>query len=722
MSATSPDGAEPTVTRCPDRPAAEDGLRLRDAAAGEMLLPYVAGVVAADGTCVPVPVESADRHADGGLTLHGSAVGFSATLRLGPPAATGADGSAAPGFRRDGEAPPATAPSETSGLRTGPAGAAQATVREAELTVSRSADEPRDAGLRVEVRLGATDDPGWLIPGVFYGENRLPACERPYPRYAPGAHDPQGMVADAWSFRADRCATPAVFARDTRGGAALALDTEQGELGEQGVGFALLPGDRPALRLHAPYREEPVSYYGSAEPRPVQAPQHTWQPGHTRTVRFTLHLLDADPHAYAPVLRALHRRTPAPERPAAWVGLDEAAGLSAYGLHRWHYRPDPPVLLETAAFDREALGERGDRTAMHVSWVSGTPYAHAMLLHARRTGDRALAGAAIGVLDHIAANLAPGGTFWGQWGLNGGWNAGWTPDRNRLHARTLGDATLFLLRALRAERALGHDHPAWEYAVRSNLTVARAGLRETDGRPAAAHHSDTGAALSHEGSAGLAWIAPWTEAADAFGEPEWRDAARRAGAAYAADVRAEFLCGAPEDVSLAPTSEDGYNAVIAYTLLHEADPGDPRWLDLARRAADWTLTFRYTYDVTFGPHTLLGRYGFRTRGGDQASPSNQHLHAFGLICLPETVRLARHLGDPYYLDSARENLDCFRQFVARADGDFNAYRGMVSERFYQTECFQAKGMLLTLSHAWSAGVLLYACETARDLPELKELR
>lgn len=205
-----------------------------------------------------------------------------------------------------------------------------------------------------------------------------------------------------------------------------------------------------------------------------------------------------------------------------------------------------------------------------------------------------------------------------------------------------------------------------------------------------------------------------------FVEPAYLDAARRAGDAFADDVRSEFLCGAPEDVSLAPTSEDGYNAVIAYTLLHEAGDRDGRWLGLARRAADWTLTFRYTYDVTFAEHTLLGRYGFRTRGGDQASPSNQHLHAFGLICLPEWVRLARHLGDPYYLRSARENLDCFRQFVARADGDFNAYRGMVSERFYQTECFQAKGMLLTLSHAWSAGVLLYACEQARELPEFQE--
>jgi hypothetical protein len=35
---------------------------------------------------------------------------------------------------------------------------------------------------------------------------------------------------------------------------------------------------------------------------------------------------------------------------------------------------------------------------------------------------------------------------------------------------------------------------------------------------------------------------------------------------------------------------------------------------------------------------------------------------------------------------------------------------MITERYYQTECFQPKGMVLTLSHAWSAGVLLLACE------------
>jgi hypothetical protein len=170
--------------------------------------------------------------------------------------------------------------------------------------------------------------------------------------------------------------------------------------------------------------------------------------------------------------------------------------------------------------------------------------------------------------------------------------------------------------------------------------------------------------------------------------------ARRAGAYYA---QLDTWYGAPEDVDLAPSSEDGYAAVMAFVAVED-------W-ESARRAADWTLTFRYTYDVRFDSETVLGRYGFKTHGADNASPPNQHLHAFGLICLPELMRL----GEPYRA-SALENVDCFRQFIAREDGDFGARRGMAAERYLQTDCFGHKGTLQPLSHAWSIGVLLYACE------------
>lgn len=532
------------------------------------------------------------------------------------------------------------------------------------LTVTYTGSEPVDAGIRVRVDLPRTDDPRWLVPGVFYGENRPEACRRLYPRFTRHV-DVERMESSTWSFRADRCATPAVFAR----GGGLAT-SELSPLGQSGVGFAYSDG-RPVIWLDFPYREEPLRYDGSEAPGPPDVQTYRWRPGETITIEFDE--LDGD---WRRALRGLSGSEP--RSPAAWVSLEEAAELAAWGLYRWHYRPSPPRLVETVGFDRD-----GDRDAMHVSWVSGAPYAYALRRHGLRVGNHDYVRAAESVLDEIAGNLTPGGTFWAQWTATRGWTTGWHPDRTRLHARTLADATLFMLRA----------GGRWEDAARSNLDVARRTQRD-DGALPAAHHVETGDAVAWEGTAGISWIPALVEAGHS-------EEAERAGEYYR---QFDVFNGAPEDVDLAPTSEDGYAAVMAFVALED-------W-ETAKRVADWMLTFRYTYDVAFSELTLLGRYGFRTLGADQASPPNQHLHAFGLICLPEMVRLARAVGDDYYLERTRENLSCFRQFIAREDGDFDAYRGMASERYYQTDCFAAKGMLLTLSHAWSIGVLLYGCEEA----------
>ena len=535
-----------------------------------------------------------------------------------------------------------------------------------ERTVRYGGTRPAEAGIRIALELPPTDDPQWLVPGVFYGENRPETCTRIYPRFVRGYTNHARMESYGWSFRADRCATPAVFAR----GGGL-LTTEESPLGQSGVGFVYRNG-RPLIWLDFPYREEPLRYDGSETPAPTDVQTYSWQPGETVTLDFT----ESD----GEWRRAL-RRIDKVSQGAAWVSVEEAAELAAWGLYRWHFRDHPPRLVETIGFDGE-----GARDAMHVSWISGVPYAYALLRHGRRVGNTDYVGAAEAVLDHIAANLTPGGMFWPQWTSDRGWTWGWHPDHSRAHARTLADATLFILRA----------GGRWDASARSNVAVACRTQRE-DGALPSAHHIVTGDAVSWEGTAGISWIPALVEAGHV-------DVARRAGDHYA---RFDSWSGAPEDVDLAPTAEDGYAAVMAFVALED-------W-EAACRAADWMLTFRYTYDVAFPEHTVLSRYGFKTRGADQASPPNQHLHSFGLICLPEMVRLARATRDDHYLERTLENLDCFRQFIAREDGEFGAQRGMASERYYQTDCFEEKGGLLPLSHAWSIGVLLYACEEALGL-------
>ncbi len=580
-----------------------------------------------------------------------------------------------------------------------------------ELEVAYLGTEPVDAAVRFRILLPDAPDPWWLIPGAFYGENRPAACTRVFPRFEVGGDDPQGMVSDHWEFRADRCATPAVFAWGASGGVALVAE-ERSALGMVGIGFAHDAATATAsIHLTFPYREGPISYYGSAVPLPAEVTTHRWQPGERARVGFSCHDLGADRHAYAAILRRV-RAVQAEACPVTpWLPVEEAAGIAAEGLLRWHYDPDPGVLLETVGFDREVSGRDGksvDRQAMHVGWVSGIPWAFALLAHGRRVGDTAQQSAATRVIDFICDNLSPSGSFWGTWYRAGGWTQSWTPIKRGLHARTLAEATLFLLRCLELGQDLRAQRPVWLAAARSNLDLI-VGRQRADGNVGSVHHAETGEVLSWSGAAGLTWVAALAEAARWDADGRYLAAAVRAGEYYAAFVEGEFIYGAPEDVDLAPTSEDGYAAVMAYMALHRRT-GQARWLDLARRAADWMLTFRYSYNVTFDPRSMLGVYGFATRGADQASPSNQHLHAYGLVCTEELHALSAALGDPYYREAADETLACFRQLVARRDGQVNSYRGMITERYYQTECFQPKGMLLTLSHAWSVGVLLLACE------------
>ena len=580
---------------------------------------------------------------------------------------------------------------------------------DAALGVRYTGARPIEARVAVALEVPQADAPHWLIPGLFYGENRPAGNDRPFPRFEIGAPPEAAgeMTSSSWGFRADRCATPAVFLwpGDGRDGYALAA-AETTELGLSGVGFAhsAETGDAQ-LRLSFPFREYPIMYYGDAEPRPAQQEAHRWQPGEARTIGFSVFATGPDRHGYDPVLRALHAESSAAAPIEPWVDVAEAAALAAEGLVRWHFDPDPGVLLETVGFDREVTGRDGltvDRQAMHVGWVSGIPWAYALLAHGLRTGDDGATDAGRAVIDTITGALAPCGTFWGVWYRDHGWSQSWSHVKGALHARTLGEASLFLSRALEQEPG----HPQWEAALRSNLDAIVARQRE-DGNLGTLHDAQTGEVLSWQGSAGLTWVAALAEAADR--NPAYLAAAVRAGEYYASFVERDYLHGAPEDVDLAPTSEDGYLAVMSYAALYRRT-GEARWLSLAARAADWTLTFRYSYNVTFDPRTMLGVYGFASRGADQASPSNQHLHAYGLVCTRELAELSEWTGDPYYGARAEESLACFRQFIARTDGDFNAYRGMVTERYYQTACFQPKGMLLTLSHAWSAGVLLLGCE------------
>jgi hypothetical protein len=578
-------------------------------------------------------------------------------------------------------------------------------------------DEPMDASIAMAIHVRADADPRWLVPGLFYGENRPSGSRAHHPRWVERAEDAAGdaFAASDWWFRADRCATPVVVASGGGFRVAIATPAVTGA-GKAGVGFGTVDTDagrRRQLRVAVPYRELPVVYDGSDQPAPPDRPTHRWHANEAFRLEARIHALPDGPGADATILGDLRAWLAGPRvRPP--LDLEAGAALAADGLLRWHFRPDDAVLIETAAFDRDHPSEP-DRLAMHVAWLSGAPAAQALLAHGTRAGRSDAIDAGTSVLDTIAGNLAPCGTFWAQWTADRGWTKGWTPGPDALHARTIAEATLFMTRAAAAVR-----RPAWRAAVRSNAAFVLQHQRP-DGAIPSAWNAVSGEALGWDGTAGLAWVAALVEASRLLGDPTLIDAARRAGAHYAGAVEHDRLAGAPEDVDLSPTSEDGYVAVMAYVALARVDDSSrAARLAIARHAADWMLSFRYAYDVAFPPDTPLGGIGFRSTGMDMASPANQHLHAYGLVCTGELVALSRLLGDPRYAAAAAEQLAAARQVIVREDGELGGRRGMMPERLYQTRYGGRKGDVGPLSHAWCLGLLLHASEIAIATPELAD--
>ncbi|MBN1901229.1 hypothetical protein JW926_07900 [Candidatus Sumerlaeota bacterium] len=566
---------------------------------------------------------------------------------------------------------------------------------------------PGAYGFSVYFRTRARGTPRFLVPGVFYKHNRLPATKRIYPGLVMDDSEIKDLfLSRHWAFRSDRAAEPAVFGWTERLSFVLATQTAF-EKGQSGLRFSA-DKDFVTIGLNFPYREEPVKYSFCHESG--NAPEFTFfylQRGESFPLYFDFGVAPHDLHFYASFLRLIHeRKRQAPTN--AWLEADQACRILAEGLYRWHYDEKEAVLWETCAFDKY-FGKRDsyvDRFNMHLAWVSGAPSAMSLLWYGRSTGNQSFINAGTRVLDKVASGIAPLGTFYPCWMAGKGWTCGWNTEDNLIQARTAAETTLFLLRAYRMELKYGVIHPNWIHAVKKSLEFALS-IQSSDGNFGSYYDMERGNVVEWDGAAGILWIAPLAGAAVSLNKKEYRDAAIKAGDYYARFLFDEFICGAPETAPLSPTSEDGYNALICYLLLTETTHDD-KWLKLAKRAADWFLTFRFTYNSPLPPFSILNAYNFHTKGGDVSSPADQCLHSYGLICHPELMRLGKYLEDDYYIHRATEHLEFAHQFIARDDGDFGARKGMLPGQFYHTDWWQPKGHLLSLSHAWRAGLILYA--------------
>jgi len=548
------------------------------------------------------------------------------------------------------------------------------------------------------IPLTTTDVPFWCIPGLFWGDNQQDSTGQYYPRFRKDLQKPEKFQSSFWEFHTHRMAQSLVAVHD--GATWWILEVEPqvsvgGQVLHASVGFEYHDGI-PYLLASLPFAERPYQHVGHDYTMPVST---SWIPSQACDVLWKIRArkVSGDRSSLLDILQDNYHSAPSITESA---DPGACADATCHALMDWHYHPQQAYFRYTVAFDRvgqqlaEAGGASLDRHEMGIGWVSGWVVFEALIEWAIAHRDSKALEAVEKTWSHLQACgiVSPSGFWWTRYApqrlknpsifdarFPDGFDGNWMPDPTHLHLRTLGDA---VLRATRTLRRHGGSLPFAQSLQRQVLNQAEAIAdiaRKGWPLPMAVSARD-GAPTSQQGTAGMIWISVWAEL-HAIGL--WPDVAliEQGLDHYRHAVQTGNLYGAPEDVGECVTSEDVYIAINTFLDGYRITKR-PEDLETAIQAARWLYVWRKSFNHAMDPRTILGTYQLRSRGGDLASFKNNHLHIYGLDTDASLRELTRLTGDSRWKQLADDHWNFSAQLTPLVDGQFNAYRGMVTEQFY----------------------------------------
>jgi hypothetical protein len=425
----------------------------------------------------------------------------------------------------------------------------------------------------------------------------------------------------------------------------------------------------------------------------------SWTPTKDCVIHWKIRLLQVagERSSILDVLQAnYHSDFPASHR----ADPSACAAATRDALLHWHFHPQEKYFRYTAAFDRvgqqlaEAGGASLDRHEMGLGWVSGWVVFEPLLEWAIQNGDAEALQSVEQTWNHLLERglVSPSGFWWTRYApqrhanasifdarFPNGFDGNWMPDPTHLHLRTLGDAVLRACRILRRHGQNLSFAAELQKQVLSQAEAVAKIARKGWPLPMAVSALD-GVPTGQAGTAGMIWISVWAEL-HAMGL--WEDIALlEAGLDhYRGAVLSGELFGAPEDVGECVTSEDVYIAINSFLDGYRVT-NRPADLETATHAARWLYLWRKSFNHAMDPRTILGVYHLRSRGGDLASFKNNHLHIYGLDADRSLRDLAHLTQDARWTELADDHWEFAAQLTPLVDGQFNAYRGMVTEQFY----------------------------------------
>jgi hypothetical protein len=232
--------------------------------------------------------------------------------------------------------------------------------------------------------------------------------------------------------------------------------------------------------------------------------------------------------------------------------------------------------------------------------------------------------------------------------------------------RSMAEDMRSMVDLYRHERALGRPHPEWFAWAKAYSDWLLTQQRE-DGSFPERSQGGTGKVIDASGDTSYAAVPLLVRMSEETGDKRYLDAATRAADYIWTNFgsRGVFQGATGNDVA---DKESGMLSLEAFLALYE-NTKEPRWLDRAKTAADYTESWIWIWNV---PMPLDARdselawkrgvptVGLQGIGSDVAGHSDEYLD----WAVPSYARLYKYTGDEHYLDVARVLLHDTKSMLA----------------------------------------------------------
>ena len=468
-----------------------------------------------------------------------------------------------------------------------------------------------------------------LLPGFWYRKNQRS------PDNAPSV-----KTSNNWLVREDRLSTPmtALYDQNAKKGYALIRSDVATEIGltTHQSGEVILGGptnmgalgfgekeDVPYLSFAFPYAEAPHSYYRKLTlGDPVQSFLHLSK---SESISFSYHLSTTEQEDFSYFVahqweNAYDKMAPEPIEEQKFSDQEIKSILTQFYkssyIETGNLKGFSGVHLETATCAPVEILEIGFIGRVLLNAFNALEFGEA-------NGDEELVGMAQNVLESYSQN---GFTQEGLIREYVDFGKGEEPEIYSIRRQSEGIYALLLY--FQYEKTKGRKHQEYEEKVKNLLNLLLT-VQQEDGSFPRKFGPDL-TIIDETGGSSPSAVAPLVMAYHYFGDKKYLAAAK-----WVAEYQEKEIISKSDYFSstLDADCEDKEASLYASTAMYylaQVSKGKEKqhYIELAKKAAYFTLSWYYTWDVPFAPGQMLGDIGLKSRGWGNVSVENNHIDVF----------------------------------------------------------------------------------------------